>query len=125
MDIDIFAQQGRAFLGIEVDDLNRERTQPLNPALKVPALADDQRTKAELPHQPAAIPARSESRNHDEIAIAALASRFAEGVGFAVQRRIAALHAAVVASANDFAVLVENSCADRDAALGEPLARFR
>ena len=98
------AEQRSALFGIEVDHLHAERAQPLHSALKVAALADHHRSEAKLPYQPAAIPARRECSDHDEIAIAALASGVAEGIGFAVHGGIAILHAPVMTSADEMAV---------------------
>src|SRR5262245_16835992 len=44
------------FLGVEVNNLNSERAQPLDSALKIAALADDYRPKTKLPYQPATVP---------------------------------------------------------------------
>jgi hypothetical protein len=81
-----------------------QRAEPFHATLKIAALPDHERTETKLPYQSAAIPARSQRRNHGQVTIAALASRIAEGVGLAMQGRIAVLHAAVVARANEFAL---------------------
>src|SRR6185295_7684244 len=52
-------------------------------------------------------------------AVGALPARFAEGVGLAVHRGVAFLHAPVVASAEEPALAVEESRADGDAAFGQ------
>ncbi len=121
---DITGQQGETLGGIEVDDVDAQRAEPLHAALKVAALADNQSAEAKLADQPAAIPAGSERRDHGELAITALASGVAEGVGFAVERRIAILHAAVATGAEQLSAGIENRGADRNASFGKALAGF-
>src|ERR1700685_3997409 len=75
--LDVRSEQRGALFGIKINYLHAERTKPVNAALKCPAIADHKRAKAKLADQPAAIPARRERGDHDEIAIAALASRAA------------------------------------------------
>src|ERR1019366_5200550 len=89
MRADVAGEQRRAFLGIEIDHAHADRAQPVEAALKIPAFADHQRAEAELPDESAAIPARRESRDHDQIAIGATATGVAERVGLAVHRSVA------------------------------------
>src|SRR5882724_2180972 len=63
--LDVVRQQIDALLRIEVNHLHAQGTKPFDPTLKVSALTHHQRTKSKLPHQPAAIPARSEGRDHN------------------------------------------------------------
>ncbi len=121
----ILAQQRDALFGVEIDNLYSERAEPVDPTLEVPALADDHRAKAKLPDKPAAIPAGREGSDHDQVAVAASPSRTAEGVGFAMQRRIAVLYSAVASGTDNSAVCVENRGADWNAALRQPYAGFR
>ena len=110
--------------GIQINHVDTESAQPINPALKVTALTDHHRAKAKLAHQPAAIPAGRERRNHNKVAITALAAGVAEGVGFTVHRGIALLHAAVVSRADELAGGIEDRGADGDAAFRQAGARF-
>src|ERR1017187_434130 len=109
---------------MEVDDLYAGRAQPFHAALEVAALSDDRHAETKLPHKAAAIPAGRQRCDHAEFAIAALPPRITEGVGFAMQRRISVLHAAVVSGPKEFAAFVKNRRADRYAALGQPFAGF-
>src|ERR1017187_8065273 len=89
---------------MEVDDLYAGRAQPFHAALEVAALSDDHHAETKLPHKAAAIPAGRQRCDHAEFAIAALPPRITEGVGFAMQRRISVLHAAVVSGPKDLAL---------------------
>src|SRR3546814_16913031 len=60
--------------------------------------------------------------DHDRVAVSARAAGLAEGVGLAVDRRVAFLYPAVVAAAQQAAVAVVQRGADRDAAFGQALA---
>ena len=93
-------QQFPALVVVQVDDGYAILAQPVDAAGKSAALAHDHRADAELAHQPAAIPARRQSGDHDHVAVTALAAGAAEGVGFAVNAGIAFLHAAVAAAAD-------------------------
>src|SRR5258708_32961041 len=119
MRCDEAAEQLEALLRVEIDDLDAERAQPVDAALEGARLADDDLAEAELAHEAAAVPARRERRDHDEVAIAALAARAAEGVGLAVDGGVVLLHAAIVTAADECAVGAEDGCADGNAALGE------
>src|ERR1039458_6645649 len=109
---------------MEVDDLYAGRAQPFHAALEVAGLSDDHHAETKLPHKAAAIPAGRQRCDHAEFAIAALAARIAEGVGFAMPRRISALAAAVVSVTKEFAAFVKNRRSDMYAALGQPFAGF-
>src|SRR3546814_730213 len=108
----------------EVNHVDAVLAQPRDPAVEVHRLAHHHRADVELPHQAAAVPARGERGDHDGVAIAALAAGLAEGVGFAVHGRVAFLYAAIVAAAEQAAVLVIERSADRDAAFGQAGAGF-
>src|SRR5690348_6630572 len=88
-------QQFAAFAAVEIDDINAILAEPSDPAREGAALAHDHHTDAKLPHQPAAVPARSERGDHHQIAIASLASGAAKGVRLPVDARVALLHAAI------------------------------
>src|SRR5690606_11205701 len=81
----------------EVDHLHAVFAQPVVPALEIHRIAHHHGTDAELAHQAAAVPAGRERGDHDGVAVGALAAGLAEGVGFAVHRRVVLLHAAVAA----------------------------
>src|SRR4029077_1361796 len=55
---DICAQQRRALLRIQVNNLHAQRTQPLDSALEGATLSHNQSAETKLPDQAAAIPAR-------------------------------------------------------------------
>jgi hypothetical protein len=113
-----------AFLGIEIDDPDAEGAQPLDAALEIPGVANDQRAKSELAHESAAVPTGSERGDHDHVAVTSLTPGVAERIRFAVQGRIAVLYAAVVASSYETSTGVKNRSADRKTALGEAFPRF-
>src|SRR5690606_5095266 len=87
-------------------------------------LAEDHRAYAELHHQATAVPTRRQRGGHDGVPIRALATRFAEGIGLAVDAGIVLLHTAVVATAEERAVATEQRSSDGDAAFFQPLARL-
>src|SRR5690606_26844581 len=84
----------------------------------------DHRADAELLHQAAAVPTRRQRRDHHGVAIRALATGLAEGVGLTVDAGIVLLHTAVVATAEERAVATEQRSSDGDAAFFQPLTRF-
>src|SRR2546427_11613349 len=121
---DVLREHVDALARIEVEHLDAVLSQPVEAAREVDRLADDHRPDAELAHEPAAVPAGRQRRHHDLVAVASLATGVAEGVGLAVHRGIVLLDATVVASPEQPALSVEQRAADRDAALGQPLARL-
>ena len=125
MGADVVCEEVETFGGVEVDDFNAERAQPIDAALKIAAFANDNFLKTELADEAAAIPARGERGDHDEVAIAALAARIAKSVGFAVKRRIAELHAAIMACAEEDSFHAENCGADGDTAFRKTFASLR
>src|SRR5579863_7672543 len=94
-----------AFDVIQIDHVHAILSQPVEAACKCAAFTHNQRADAELPHQPAAIPARGKRRHHHQVTVAALASGTAKSVGLAVNAGIALLHAPVAASAEQLAGL--------------------
>ncbi|BEK86557.1 hypothetical protein NSK11_contig00079-0026 [Nocardia seriolae] len=74
------------------------RGKPIVAAGEGARLADDDRADAELPDQPAAVPARRERGDHDGVAVVAAATGIAEGVGLGVHAGVVVLDAAIVAA---------------------------
>jgi YCII-related domain len=62
--LDVVGKERDAFLRIQIDDFDAERTQPFDSALECPAFANHDASKPELPNQTAAIPARSQRGDH-------------------------------------------------------------
>src|SRR3546814_13322896 len=91
---DPVAQHLDAALVGQVDDLDAVLAQPRNPAVEVHQLAHHHGADVELPHQAAAVPARGERGDHARVAVAALESGLADGVGFAGPGRVALVHEA-------------------------------
>jgi len=121
----VIREERRAFAGIQVNHVDADRAQPVHTALKIAAFADNHSAEAKLAHQPAAIPAGRQGGNHNKVAITALAAGVAEGVGLAVDRGIALLHAAVVSGADELpGAGIEYGSADGYATFGEAGARF-
>jgi len=120
----VVRQQCDALFGIEIDNPDPKRAEPFQATLKIAAFTNQYRAKAKLTNQPAAIPAGSKCSDHDETAIAALASGIPKGVRFTMDRRIPTLHTAVVAGADQPAASIENRRPHGDTAFGQPLARF-
>src|SRR5260370_40660764 len=102
---DIFREQVDAFARVEVNHLGANLAQPLDSSLKVYRLSHDHRSYAKLANQSAAIPARGEGRDHDFVAIGALTAGAAKRVGFAVRRGITFLHSAIIAFAQELALV--------------------
>src|SRR5690606_4605288 len=121
---DPVAQHRDAALVGQVDDVDAVLAQPVEAAVEVHRLAHYHGADVELAHQAAAVPARGQGGDHDGVPVAALAAGLAEGVGFAVHGRVAFLHAAVVAAAEQGAVVAVQRGANRDAAFGQALAGF-
>ena len=88
------------------------------------AIAHHHRADPELLHQAAAVPARRQGGDHDRVAVGALAAGLAEGVGLAVHGGVVFLHPAVVAAAEQAAILMVERRADRDSTLRQALAGF-
>src|SRR5579864_5808795 len=102
-----FGEHLNAFLTCEIEDGDAICAQPVEAARKVHRIADDNGADAELPNQAAAIPARRERRDHNFVAIAALAACIAKRGGFGVHRGIAVLNAAIVPAAEEFSLGIE------------------
>jgi hypothetical protein len=100
---DVALEQLAAVLIIQVDDLDAVLAKPLDAAGKGAAFADDDFADAELPDQATAIPAWSEGRHHDDVAVASLAAGAAEGIDFGVNAGVALLDAAIVSAAEELA----------------------
>src|SRR5215813_3297914 len=93
----VVSEELKAFFGVEVDDFDAKRAKPIYATLEIAAFTQNHFLKTKLADESTAIPARSKCRDHDEIAVAALAAGVAESIGFAVERRIAKLNASIVA----------------------------
>src|SRR5215472_9491259 len=102
MAADEASQEIDAFAGVEVNDGDAILAEPLDATLEVDGFADQHGADAKLADEAAAIPAGRKRGDHDFVAIPALASGAAKGVGFAVDGRIAFLNASVVALAEKF-----------------------
>src|SRR5207245_2543889 len=74
----VFRQQLDAFLGLEINDFDAVFAQPIDSTLKVYRLPHDDGPDSKLTDQSAAVPARSEGRDHDFVAIGSLAARAAK-----------------------------------------------
>lgn len=121
---DVGGEEGDAFGGVEVDDLDAELAEPVDAAAEVLALADDETAEAELADEAGAVPAGGEGGDHGDGAVAALAAGAAEGVGLGMGAGVAILHAAVVAGGDEAAVGVVERGTDGKAALVEAEAGF-
>jgi hypothetical protein len=121
---DVGGEEGDALLGVEVDDFDVEGSEPVDAALEGAGFADDDASESELANEAAAVPAGRECGDYGQFAVPALASGVAEGVGFSVERGIVILYAAIVTSAEERSVFVEDRGADGDAAFGEAFAGF-
>src|SRR5882672_7636933 len=107
-----------------VEDFGAVFAEPIDAALKIHGLADDDGADAELPDEAAAIPARSESGYHDFVAVGALAAGFAKGVRLTVRGRIAFLHPTIVAASQQLSFAIEKCSANGDSAFGKTEAGF-
>jgi len=121
---DVAGHQIETFLVVEIDDANAVLTKPLDAAGKVPAITDYEGSNAELADESAAIPAWRERGNHHQVAIRALPACAAEGIRLAMDGWVAFLNAAIVPSADEFAVMGEKRGAYGDSALGVAQPRF-
>ena len=92
----ILSQQGNAPLRFEIDHTHAERTEPIGPALKILALANNHSAKAKLTHKAATIPARGKRGHHNKLSVTSLPAPIAEGIGLGVHGRVAVLNAAIV-----------------------------
>lgn len=120
----IFREQIDTFAGVEVNDFDAILEQPIDSALKVHGLANDDRPDAKLPDQTAAIPARSQRRYHDFVAVGSLAPRAAKRVGFPVRGGIAFLHPAIVTFAQKRPFACKKSGADGNSSFYQSGASF-
>ena len=117
-------EQVDALLTVEIDNMHSVLAEPCKATLECATLADNQGADAELSHEAAAVPAGGERGDHDQVAVGGLPAGAAEGVGFSVDGGVALLHAAVVAAADQLAILREERRADGDSAFGEAETRF-
>ena len=96
---DVVREQIDALLRMKIDHFDAILSQPIDATAEIHGLADDQHADAELPHQPAAIPAGGQRGHHDFVPITALPPGLAKRIRFAVHGRIIFLNPAIVPSA--------------------------
>src|SRR3954468_14977513 len=77
-----------------------------------------------LSDEPAAIPARRQCRDHDEVPVAFLPSRTPKSICLAVHAGVALLHPAIMSAADQLPAPGEESRANRDAALRATVTGF-
>src|SRR5260370_13470763 len=94
---DVFRKRSNALFGVQVDHFNAVFAEPVDAATKIYGLTDDYGTNTKLTDQAAAIPAGSERRHHDFVAVTALTARFAKLICFTLLGGIALLHSAALA----------------------------
>ncbi len=116
---DVFGEHLDAFVRVGVEHFGAIFAQPIDPAAEIHGLADHYGANAKLADQAAAIPARSQRGHHDFVAVTPLPAGFAKRVRFAMRRRIALLHSAVVARSQQFPVVFEKRRTDRDSSFAE------
>ena len=104
--------------------MNAILAQPIDSTLKVHRLPDDNGADPKLSDKPTAIPARCQRRDHDCVAIAALAPGLTKCVGFAVDRGVVFLHTTIVPAAEKRAIPVEQRRADRYSTLRQTYPSF-
>lgn len=117
-------QQFAALLAIEIDHLNPMLAQPVDAALERPALAHHHRADPELPHQPAAIPARSQRCHHYQVPITALPPRAPERIRLSVHTGVPLLHPAIMPAADQLPRFREDRGANRNPAFEAPIPRL-
>src|SRR5271170_3251769 len=98
--------------------------QPADTSGEVSAFPDDQSADVELADQSATVPARSQSRDHNRVAIGTPPACVAEGIGLSMRGGVAMLDAAIAAGTEQPSIDMEESGADRDPALGKSDAGF-
>jgi hypothetical protein len=118
MPSDVAFQQEPAILIIEVDDFNTVVTKPVETARESTAFANDIGAEAKLSYKAAAIPAWRERRNHNQIAVATLATGAAKCIRLAVDTGIALLHAAIAATADKFSGTRKDGPTDGNSSFG-------
>lgn len=121
---DVVGEEVGAGRRVEVDDFDSGGAEPVEASGEVARFADDEGAEAELADEAAAVPAGGERGDHDEVAVGALPSGAAEGVGFAVDGGVGLLDATVVAAADEVAGGVEDGGSDGDSAFGEAEVGF-
>src|SRR5215831_14183460 len=110
---------------MKVNDLDAILAQPGESALKAYGLSHHDRSDSKLTDQAAAIPARREGRDHDFVAIGSLAAGPAKRIGFPMRRRVAFLHPAIVALAEECPIACEQSSADGNSSFRKARVSFR
>jgi hypothetical protein len=115
----VVGKGSNALFVMEIDDLGAVFAEPVDAALEIHGLADNDCANPELADKAAAIPAGSERGGHDFVAIAFLTAGFAESIRLAMDGGIVFLDSAIVAAAQELSVLVEQGCTYGNPALGK------
>ena len=122
---DVIREQVHALRRLQVDHCDAVVAQPLHTALKIDALAHDERADVELAHQATAVPAWRQRGHHDGVTVAALPPSLAERVCLRVHRRVVLLHSPIVTAPQQIPLPVEHCCPNWNAALCQTQARLR
>jgi hypothetical protein len=113
-----------ALFRVQIKDSYARLAKPLNAAAECSTLSDHQGANTELPHQPAAVPARRQRSDHHYIAIRSQSACTPKRIRFRMRRRITFLYASIVSGANQLAPVVEHGSADGEAPFCEATAGF-
>lgn len=97
---DVPLQKFTARAVVEIDHLDTVFAKPTNATGERPAFPNDDLADVELADEPTAVPARRQSRNHDEVTIALQASGSPERVCFTVDGGITLLNPTIVPAAD-------------------------
>src|SRR6185503_1010464 len=89
--VNVGFQKFAAGAAVEIDHLDTILPKPLNASGERPALANNHFSNLELTDQTAAIPARRQCRDHNQISIALLPTRTPKCIRLSVHTRIALL----------------------------------
>src|ERR671915_492317 len=103
----------------QIHDLDAALSKPIDPTEEVDRLTDDHLGDAELAHEPAAVPARRQRRDHHRVPVAPPPATAPKRVGLAVKRGILLLDAPIPAPAQQLAISGEERRAYRNATLGQ------
>jgi len=82
--LNVGGEEFGTFRGVEVDDLDTSRVQPVQATGEVTGFTDDDGAEAKLADEATAIPTGCKSADDDKVAIGALSSGAAEGVVLAL-----------------------------------------
>jgi hypothetical protein len=115
----IVGEHQNTFFRVEIDYRDSEGAEPVDAALEVPALANNNSAESKLAHEATAVPTGGKRSHHDQLAVAFLPACISKGVRLTVYGRITLLHAAVATRANQLSSLIKNGGTDRNAAFVE------